>query len=165
MTKSIEKEYDKKRRELLDNLRVGLMDAGFDSSEISDEELWDRAIGFVDDVVEGINQIARALGIIVNAFLKATDDIQPITEEHFLKVIGKSKDTPQSDPRIYEVWSACTGTGGAIYHGRAEAENFRDACIEFFRGHLEEHLFDKEEMTFCECQLFDNKMSAEKSLD
>ena len=69
----------------------------------------------------------------------------------------------------YNIWSegyVCTGNrSGAIYHGTATGKTFKAACIDYFsdKENDERGDFDKKDMTFWGCRLYDNEVDARGS--
>jgi len=64
----------------------------------------------------------------------------------------------------WEVWSegyrATCEAGGAMHHGTVEAQTFREACDKIFG---DDELYDRIQLTYWGCRLFDNLESAMKS--
>ena len=65
---------------------------------------------------------------------------------------------------IYEIWmegyAAIGEYSGATFHGKIEAESFKDACIKKFQGNK---YFNSEKLTYWGCGLFDNVIDARKN--
>lgn len=73
---------------------------------------------------------------------------------------------------IYNIWSEgylCTGMEGrpapANLHGTQEANNFQEACDLFFskKENDSENSYNKENLTFWGCSLYDNENEARRS--
>ncbi|MFF2798109.1 hypothetical protein [Lysinibacillus xylanilyticus] len=69
---------------------------------------------------------------------------------------------------LYPIWSEgykATGqSAGAMCHGEAEGETFKEACVEFASTNKRfKEYFDEERMTYWGCRLFDNSVDARKS--
>jgi len=73
---------------------------------------------------------------------------------------------------IYQIYSEgylATGMegipAGAYYHGEAEGETFKEACIKFFSDPKNDtgRNFDSERMSYWACRLYDNLKDAQKS--
>jgi len=66
--------------------------------------------------------------------------------------------------RVYEIWSegyAATGNfSGANFHGRHEAESFKDACKLFFK---DDPYYNPQFNTYWSCRLYDNEQDARKT--
>ena len=65
---------------------------------------------------------------------------------------------------LYEVWSegySCTGQqAGAKFHGEVDAPSFKKACNKLFGDNS---YYDKKNMDYWGCQLFDNENDARRS--
>ena len=69
--------------------------------------------------------------------------------------------------REYPIWSegfACTGENGkAQYLGKFKGETFAAACEAWANSTDDPNYFDKEQLTYWGCRLYDNKEDASKS--
>lgn len=68
---------------------------------------------------------------------------------------------------IYQVWSegyAATGnSGSAELLGEVEAGDFASACSVLFEGSERAKYFDKQQLTYWGCRLFDNEQDARQA--
>ena len=66
--------------------------------------------------------------------------------------------------RTYSIWSegfAATGERGtAMYHGSASGNNFKEACINFFK---KDQYFDKNCLSYWGCALYEDESDARRS--
>jgi hypothetical protein len=64
----------------------------------------------------------------------------------------------------YQIWSEgyqATGeSSGAYKHGELEANNFKEACDNFFN---DDKYYNSDKLTYWGCRLFDNEVDARKS--
>ena len=70
--------------------------------------------------------------------------------------------------KSFEIWSegySCTGEfSTAQIHGISSGKNFKEACITFAMSDSDfREFFDKDEMTYWGCKLFDNENDARKT--
>jgi hypothetical protein len=68
----------------------------------------------------------------------------------------------------FEIWSegyAATGqSAGAMYHGTARGETFKDACMSFAMSNPEfMSYFDKPSLAYWGCKLYPNQSDASRS--
>lgn len=67
----------------------------------------------------------------------------------------------------FNIWAegfAATGqSGGAVFMGSNEGEDFKDACDKFFIEEDHKIYYDSNNLTYWGCKLFDNELDAKVS--